>query len=78
VVRIVRVHDDTPATELGVRAGDLMLGYGHTDWWGDYRESPFRNADELADFLRANARRTVPVIVLRGDSVLEGRLTVRG
>lgn len=76
VVKIARVYPDSPGAELGVREGDILLGHGHTDWWGDYRESPFVSTEDLADTVRMNAQRTIPVIVLRGESVLEGKLNV--
>jgi S1-C subfamily serine protease len=78
VVKVVRVYPDTPGDELRVREGDVLLGYGYPDLWGDYREAPFVSQEDLADKVRVYAGRTIPIMVLRGERVLDGKLEIRG
>jgi len=77
VARITRVHTDSPAEAISLREGDILLGYGRANWWGEFEEQPFRSAQEVADVLRMHANRDLPIIVLRDDRLLDGSISVR-
>lgn len=77
VARIVRVHQDSPASDVSLRKGDILLGYGRTNWWGDYEEIPYRSAQDVADTVRMYANRDLPIIVLRDGRMFDGTLRVR-
>ena len=74
-VRITRVYADSPAAELGLAAGDVMLGFRLRDFWS-YREVPFLSAEDLAGKLRAYAGQSMVVWILRDGRELEGTLKV--
>jgi S1-C subfamily serine protease len=78
VVRVTRVYPDSPASDLQVQEGDVLLGFAFRDWWGGYREAPFVSVEDLANKLRDLAGQTVQMIVLRDGKVLDGRMHVRG
>ena len=70
---------DVPISLGGARVhpGDILLGFTYRDIWGDYRDTPFVSENDLAEKVRVNAGRTIPVIVMRGEKLLDGRLRIR-
>jgi serine protease Do len=76
VVRIVRVQADSPAADLGLREGDLVLGYvGYLR--GREADHPVEDARDLAVVLRQTAGRKIRLVVLRGNELQDGPLDVR-
>ncbi|MCC6671708.1 MAG: trypsin-like peptidase domain-containing protein [Planctomycetes bacterium] len=75
VLRIRRVAPDSPADQLRLRAGDIVLPQAVHSPFG-LRVRTFHNQQVLLDFVRAHAGEAMPVEILRGEDVLEGRLQV--
>jgi S1-C subfamily serine protease len=76
VLRVRSVQEDSPAAEHGLRPGDVLFGLRNT--------TPFyvqhvmlQSSGDLAEKLRDLSGRRVGTLVLRGDQVLEGELSVR-
>jgi S1-C subfamily serine protease len=76
IVRVARVQPDSPASDLGLREGDLVLGYvGYLR--GREVDYPIEDARDLAVVLRQTAGRRVRLVVLRGNELQDGPLEVR-
>ncbi len=76
VLRVRYVEPDSPAASIGVQKGDLILGTRVRDFFG-YRTSPLASLEDLADRVRDSAGGDLFMVVLRGESMLEGDLPVR-
>ena len=75
-VRVTQVFPDSPAAELGLQRGDLLL-YFTLPSRVYSRYVFFGSARDMAEKMRALAGQGVEVTVLRGDDALEGTLHLR-
>jgi len=79
VLRVAGVKAGSPAADAGLQEGDLLLGVKalRSDWfrrvWVDLATE---STSELHNQLLASAGQDVPIIVLRGENMLEGPLFV--
>jgi S1-C subfamily serine protease len=76
VVQVRRVYPDSSAARLGIEAGDVLLSFSYRDPWGDWREAPFVSERDLADKIRIQAGRSLQILVMRGDRLLDGTLKI--
>lgn len=76
VVRVKQVYPDSPAAQISIQEGDILLGFVFRDSWRD-REAPFVSEEDLAEKVGYFTGRTMPVIVLRDERLLDGTLFVR-
>ncbi|GAB4139155.1 MAG: trypsin-like peptidase domain-containing protein [Planctomycetota bacterium] len=77
VLRVLRVEDGSPANDLGLSPGDLLLAVTVRDMFGWPSDRLLDSARTLDFLLQANAGSSLPIVVLSGDEVLTGNLPVR-
>ena len=78
VLRVRTVYPDTPAADLKLQPGDILLAMPVSNVWGRSGNfAVFKSADDLANMLRTFPGTALPIEVLRGDEIFEGELSVR-
>lgn len=76
VLRVRAVQPDSPAAELELRSGDVIVAAAVRSMFGsNYR--PMRTPEELADVVRDRAGSRLQILLLRDGEGLEGPLGVR-
>jgi len=74
-LRITEVEPGSPAADIGLEPGDLLLGFVRPRAWGP-EEQPLFSARAFLELVEAQ-RPGVRITILRGDTALEGPLRVR-
>jgi serine protease Do len=77
VLRVDHLEPDGPAAEIGVKPGDILLAVQGFDRFGRARPVIPATVEQLADRLRGFAGRNLPIVILRGESELDGKVFVR-
>jgi S1-C subfamily serine protease len=76
VLRVTEVSPDSPAAELDLRRGDLLLGLISADSFWGARTLALPSVETLTDFLRVYAGRRATLIIQRGEEGYVGDLSV--
>ncbi len=77
--RVLRVRDvlpDSPAQDLGFKAGDVIVATRVPDFFG-YRRAALRSIEELGDVARQLSGGRMFLVVMRDGEALEGELDVK-
>jgi len=75
-LRITDVQPDSPAAEIGLEPGDLLLGYVKPGMFGP-EEQPLFTARTFLNLVEGQPRSGLRIAILRGDTALEGTIHVR-
>ncbi|MCA8943154.1 MAG: trypsin-like peptidase domain-containing protein, partial [Planctomycetes bacterium] len=76
VLRIERVHPDSPAAALGLRAGDVLVAASVPTMFGRWAYRPLVSVDDFAMIARDRTGGSLNLLVLRDREALEGPITV--
>ena len=77
VLRIGRVAPNSPAEEIGLERGDILLGVFARGRFGT-REVPITSTNDLAQLIDGRRGRSLRLTILRDDRDLVGTIEVRG
>ncbi|HLQ38551.1 MAG TPA: PDZ domain-containing protein, partial [Planctomycetota bacterium] len=77
VLRVQHVQAGSPAADLGIEQGDVLLAVVGYDRFRGERELSLDSLHDFEQYLRQNQNGTVKVTILRGKELLDGQLDVR-
>ncbi|MGE0141794.1 MAG: trypsin-like peptidase domain-containing protein [Planctomycetota bacterium] len=76
VLRVTDVAEESPAADIGIEPGDILVGVQVRDFFGA-RLYPVASPDAFADIARQFSGGRIPILVMRDGESLQGELEVR-
>ena len=76
-LRVAEVQPESPAAELGIQQGDVLIALQGRSGWGNRTDIRLDSLSDLAQKLQQLGGQQVGIVVLREGKDLEGPLDVR-